>query len=263
VSASLTVSVQEQTSSVFVINQLYQAPNVTAIVPDHGPVVGSVVTVLGANFGLTAIAAANRTVWFGGREAVDTQYISDSQLVVQVAADVGRYHVVRAVVANVSSDPLSQAPVVVLWRFDAPLIAAFTPTHGPSAGQFVVTGIGRNFGPASLNGDVDVSKALTVTVNNVTCSEVVRLNDTVFTCRAPAGVNANLSVVATVGYQSSREDVRFAYDEPFILSYNVSGQTLLAVAAVGGADLVVTGGNFGVAAGAAPQRVSMQFGGTQ
>jgi hypothetical protein len=101
------------------------------------------------------------------------------------------------------------------WRYDAPIVTFMYPDIGATAGGFVMTLKGRNFGTRDWG-----EGTVLVTIAGQPCTETTWLSDNVIECIVPKGVGARHPVEVTVGGQvypprDSAEMLLFSYNRKF------------------------------------------------
>ncbi|WP_345718827.1 beta strand repeat-containing protein [Kineosporia mesophila] len=194
------------------------APTVTALTPDAGPLSGgTAVTVSGTGFTLAS------TVAFGGAAAASVQFISPSQLiaVLPVRGSAGGVNVV------VTTAYGSSGPGNTFTYTDAPTISSVSPGAGPLSGGTTVTLAGSGLTGAS-GVTFDGVAAVSYTVNS----------DASITAVAPAGSPGNAVVRVTTVGGSSTGVFRYA-NVPI-----VSGVSPVAGPEAGGTLVTVDGSGF-------------------
>jgi hypothetical protein len=184
--AQVRVTVAGQQSNA--VGFTYDAPRLTAILPARGPTAGgTTVTLTGSSFGTTP------TVSFGSAAA---HVVAASQTTIMVMAPAGQGNV--PVVVS-SSGATSNA---LRFDYDAPAIAAITPTSGPAAGGTRITITGSSFGTSG----VAMVGGVPATPVSWTHGQVVAIT--------PAGTGGtDAAVVLTVGGKASNV-VTFRYTCP-------------------------------------------------
>ncbi|HYD49457.1 MAG TPA: IPT/TIG domain-containing protein [Terriglobales bacterium] len=168
----------------------HQAPLLESVAPASAPTAGgATLTIFGSNFGPSGLSS----VQVGNVNCPITS-ASDSRISCTLPAGTGT----AAVVVTAGG----QASNSGVFRYDAPLITAISPTTGPAAGGALLTIDGSNFG----NSLADI--AATVDGNDCPIEE---LSDARITCTLPAGNGTQRIVLVRVALQTSNA-VPFDYD---------------------------------------------------
>ncbi len=213
-SSSLQVSVGSQVSASLAFT--YDPPSLTGVTPANGPTAGgNSITISGSSLGTSA------TVTLGGQTCPVTSQ-THSQIVCTAPPNEGTGLQIQAIVANVASN-------VVSYSYDAPVLSTVNPTTGGTAGGYLVTVTGTNFG---LSGQVRI--------NSASCATSTR-SHTQIVCTLPAGMGLTNPITVSVGARTSNS-INFAYSAPTITS--VAPQSLTSS---GGSAITITGTNFGTA----------------
>lgn len=213
---AVSVTVSGQTSNSLFFS--YAPPSVVSISPNRGTTAGrSLLTILGSSFG------SNPTVTIGGVICpVQSINSTHTQLVVLSPAGVGSN--LDVVVTNASTSRpgiLSRG-----FSYDAPVVTSLSAATGPSGGGTLITITGNGFSP-NINLD-------SVTIGDLSAPVQSASSDgTQLVIKTPAGEGTNLSVVVTVGGQTSNPSL-FNYAPPAIQSFSpasgpASGNTLLTI----------------------------------
>src|SRR5262249_41452514 len=157
------------------------APHIDSLVPARGAV-GSVVYILGSNFGPTQ---GNGFVTFSGKTPAITSW-SPTQIVLTVPTGTTSGNVVVTAAGGIASN------AVAFTVTPAPAITSLTPATGGFGSSFTIAG--TNFGLTQGNGKV--------TLNGVPCT-VTSWGDTSIVARVPDGVTTGDVVVTAAGGVSS------------------------------------------------------------
>ena len=152
----------------------------------------------------------------------------------------------QPVVVVVSTQSSAGRSPPVLWSYDPPTVSSIWPVSGPTAGApltnvttdsinyalgppVIVTVRGTNLGNDTTVGQLTLvqpaSEATAAVAQGraplpdivVNASFVISWNHTTVVFRLPPGSGVDLRVMATVGGQSSSDDVEFNYDPPSVL----------------------------------------------
>jgi hypothetical protein len=196
------------------------APVVTAVTPNAGPVAGgTVVTVTGSGFtGATSVT-------FGGVAGTSLSVVNDTSLLVTTPA-----HTAGTVDVIVTT-PLGTSANTAADNFvfgSGPVISSLSPTSGPIAGGTVVTITGTGF-----------TGATSVSFGGTTATPTV-VNDTSLTVVTPAHANgdANVTVTTPVGTSAA---VTFSYGTGSTVTYTLYFRwTLLVWSGKEGAPITAT-----------------------
>jgi hypothetical protein len=203
----------------------YNPPSVSSAFPASGPTIGgTLVTLTGDNFGPPGTIA---TVTVGGAPGSSVSVINNSTITFLSPAGTGISKNIIVTVEAQSSIP------VPLWSYNPPLAVSSSPSSGPTTGGTMVTLTGNNFGPAGT--------MASVTIDGVSCTEVVVTGHTILTFKTPAGAGINQNVIVTVAGQSSAPAPIWSYAAPVLTSLTPSqGPTN------GGTFVTAIGNNFGL-----------------
>jgi hypothetical protein len=217
---------------------IYSPPEITSLNPDHGPMSGTIITLVGKNFGpqTGVFVSASATRLDGQPLLLTSAHISDTSIVVIMPSDYSNQYQISVGVGP-STASLSSSNYQT-YLVDAPQVISLVPPSGPSAGGITLTIFGDNFAPAY---DIRV----TVSVNDVSCP-IDTMNLTCITCQLPAGAGGNKVVKVTRKFSSDpREDVEspvgalFSYNAPI-----VSG--IMPITGSIGSTLTISGSYFGI-----------------
>lgn len=213
----------------------YTGPAVTGVAPFNGPTVGgTVISVSGRNFGLTA-----PTITVGGRPCpllLPFAPAADHGLV-RCRTPAGQNTGLPVIVTVNGQTSPTAATAAGLFSYDVPVVSWVSPTGGPTSGRelgarldgmnygvgprIVQTVAGVNFG---LSGSVFLRPfnnpdPLAVAVS-VPAGDVLSWNHTHVVFYMPEGFGAGLKVVVAAGSQESTitTPVTFSYDPPVVFN---------------------------------------------
>ncbi|HUX33533.1 MAG TPA: IPT/TIG domain-containing protein [Gemmatimonadaceae bacterium] len=197
------------------VSYAYDAPALSALSPASGPAAGGTsVDLTGINFGL------NPTVTFGGVAATVVSHTHTTITVTSPAGTPGASVPVIVTVAGQASNALS-------FTYDSPVIAAITPSHGPTTGGTSVTISGTNFGASpTVRFGAQIAPVTSATATSIVVT-------------SPPG-EGTVPVVVTAGSAQSAP-VSFAYDAPALTAI-----TPASGPAAGGTSVDLTGIDFGL-----------------
>ena len=221
----------------------YDGPMIERLSPPNGPTIGgTAVTIIGANFGSSDVARDDMSVKVGNVPCSKADWESDTSISCIVPPGVGAINDVKIVLNGLSTPGCPKLPdgedgvdCASLFRYDAPVIAAVDPNHGPTTGGYTVTLTGDNYGASKTS--------LKLFVGQDACEKSTYVSNTMAKCQVPAGVGIT-HVVAEVEGQRSNDaeddtDV-FSFDAPKLISINPSEGN-----PEGGQLVTLQGTNFG------------------
>jgi len=226
----------------------YERPVIEGLEPDHGVAKGGTeVMITGRNFGPlgehpVAYIDVDRgtddfgeTVNVGRTPCQRTRWISDSKLECLTPAGVSQ---LRTTIVSVGGQNSSEAGAE-LWDYDAPVVDAVEPSHGPPRGGYALRILGANFGTVNATN-------FEVRIGKYACREVQWRSDNLIECVVPPGVGTNLTVkVGPIGeadgqFNPESDRALFSFDAPRV--FRVSpGEARIH----GGAVISIHGLNFG------------------
>jgi hypothetical protein len=205
------------TSTATLVVQTAPPPSITSLNPTFG-LVGTSVTIAGANFGATQ---GTSTVTFNGIAATPTSWATTSITVpVPAGATTGN---VMVTVGGVASNG------VVFTVTSPPSITSLSPTSGPVGSSVFI--IGTNFGPPGNN---------TVTFNG-TAATIFGLTGTTISVVVPSGATTG-NVVVTVSGVVSNGVIFTVTPPPSITSLSPTSGPV-------GSSVTIAGANFGASQG--------------
>ena len=228
----------------------YFAPNLTAIDPANGPILGQIdITFYGKNFGQNDYDA---TASIGGTPCPQMNFTSDTSIVCIGPVGVGILHA-AAITVKGQSDELPAG--VQMFCYDAPVTEMVIPDFGPTTGGINISIVGANFdltprpADAHFGSDNDyVGK---------TAATATYVSDTAVRLVLPPGIGISHRVALTIlGYEREVTN-RFSYLAPRITSLfnsSVNAPTLSQ-----GQIATIIGDNFGTTN---PLSATARFGGT-
>jgi hypothetical protein len=219
----------------------YAAPTVTNVVPNNGPLSGgTTLTITGTSFGTSGSVTINGI----SCPITDTSSYTHTTMKCMLPAGSGAYSLLIVTVSSQTSSPW-------IFSYDPPALDSTTPlvpTSGPTAGSFVVTINGQNFGASTG----------TVTIGGISCPVVGgSWSNTQVQCTVAAGQGTGLSVIVTTpAAQSNPANTLFRYSPPVLTfmtptsSETIAGPVLklngtslgtVGSISVGGNDCPITG----------------------
>jgi hypothetical protein len=202
----------------------YEAPKITKIVPNAGPAIGEVVTILGSNFGTTDSKTLRAKI--GGKPCLSIKWVSDAKLLCSVPPLADKAHSLSiSLDGNVGT--LANAFVV-----NGPHVLSVEPSRWPATGKTTLTIHGTGFG---LTDSQPV-----VTIGAAACLDTTWVNDKEITCQVQPGLAAELDVSVTVAGLKGTKDRGFE-----LLAPQIDSITPSAFPATGGEKLVIQGESFG------------------
>ena len=196
-------------------------------------------------------------VLIDGRSCLEVSIVSSKILRCLVPEGIGKNLSVAVITGNQTSTSVTgeerlnrlakpstaELPVMLpseQFRYDAPVVTFMYPDVGPTAGGFVMTLKGRQFGTRNWGNDT-----VQVNIAGQPCTLTTWLSDNVIECIVPKGVGARHPVQVIVGGQvyppeNSDEMLLFSYNAPIVLDVEPkNGPT------EGGFEIIITGRNFG------------------
>ena len=227
--------------SVTVVNAFsYDAPTISSLVPLYGPSIGgTVLTVIGTNFGSTAVVTFNGTL-NAATAQVCTQVglgQSNEQITCTVPRNQGPLIPVYVTVSGQQSQPL-------YFSYNAPTITTVTPLLANTDGSTAITLSGASFGLGSN---------FTLTLNSTTLLTPTQFSDSIIVFTLPAGTGTKLPLALVVAAQAasySQGALLLSYSPPTISMVrgcsSFSGATATFCDTGGlGMVIAITGTNFG------------------
>ncbi len=230
---SITISGQ---SFSLVSTFTYDAPYINVLTPTNGPSAGSIITLIGRNFGpdgLSPFVTATGTyvtvnsvpclLPIDGIQPI----INDSYIRCRPQPDTVNNAVVRVSVYNQLSFESA-----LIYKFDAAIVTGIVPPNGPTGGGTRFVLYGYNFGPSSF--------VFSVLIGPNAATACVHHNDTTVSCTTPAGDNSGRVVsLSAWPQQTVPAPVSFLYDVPRVIGVSPpTGPT-------SGGPITITGENFG------------------
>ncbi|MBH0130969.1 IPT/TIG domain-containing protein [Salinibacterium sp. NK8237] len=199
-----------------------EAPTVTSIAPDEGPLVGGTeVTITGTGF-------TNATgVSFEGEDGTSFEVVSDTEIIVTTPAGV------EGAAAVVVLHPAGNADAGDFTYVAAPTVSAMVPVLGPIAGGTTVTITGTGF-----------TGTTGVTFGGIPATSFDILSETTIEVETPAHSAGPVAVVV----EHTGGDVA-AGDFTYLASPSVSGLTPSSGPLAGGTVVTITGTGFTGATG--------------
>ncbi len=232
-SIAVTIAGQEfTTANAFT----YDAPFINVLTPTNGPSAGSIITLIGRNFGpdgLSPFVTATGTYVTVNSVPcllpVDNiqPIMNDSYIRCRPQPDTVNNAVVRVSVYGQFS-----IESALIYKFDPAIVTGIVPLNGPTSGGTRFMLFGYNFGPSSF--------VFSVLIGANAATACVHLNDTTVSCTTPAGDNSGRGVsLSAWPQQTVPAPVLFLYDVPRVIG--VSPLT----SPTSGGPITITGENFG------------------
>jgi hypothetical protein len=196
----------------------YQAPVISTVTPANAGTAGGIPLVIGgSNFG----PSSSVTV---GPSACPITSLTATQITCTLPTGIGLNVPVIVSVITLTSNTFA-------YNYGSPSLSGISPTSGDTAGGYVLTLSGSNFGAAV--GSVSVAGAPCAPQSG-------QWGHTQIICVMPAGQGVNQGVTVTAGGQTTTA-VNFNYNAPTLTSLSpLSGPT------GGGIPLTLSGTNFGI-----------------
>lgn len=220
----------------------FDAPQITKLVPDHGPSTGGfTLTVQGLNFGTVD---SHPQIKVGGHNCKSTGWKSNEEVYCVVPQGTG---LAKQVQVEVLGQPSKPQGAKAVFSYDGPMVTGLDPANGPTIGGTHVTILGENFG-------YEADKSIGAKLDNIPCSSVSWLSMSSALCIAPPGTGAEkqiqveldgLKSPACPGTAEGKVDdakcgALFRYDKPLIADVKPDhGPTS------GGYFIRVSGDNYG------------------
>ena len=240
----------------------YAEPSVMKVIASTLDTSGSVVTIIGENFGVqtphVSILGAN------GEEAGECQVITNSHTNIECQTPNGRGTNVYSVFvksANQWSAVLAYAGLLrgglpQVTYMDPIITKIITPEERSTSGQFVLRIVGENFGgneTTLAGGDASGGQGVEISVGYRLCAPIVRLTHTSVECIVPeteGGVDNGIRVVVLGRFSSGTVEqasdiARLSFSKPVIES--IQGWPSSGMPTAGGRNITVIGRNFGLA----------------
>lgn len=224
-------------------NFAYDGPKITLLSPPNGPTIGgTAVTIEGVNFG-SKEAGKDMSVRVGNVPCSSSAWESETSVSCIIPPGVGAANEVQIVLNGLSTPGCPKIEdgeegaglCASLYRYDAPVIAAVQPNHGPTTGGFEVSLPGDNYGTSPTS--------LKLSVGGEACERSTWVSNTMAKCFVPAGVGITHVVAEVEGQKSddSKDDSDvFSYDAPKLTMINPSSGN-----PEGGLLVTLEGKNFG------------------
>jgi large repetitive protein len=215
----VTVTTPSGTSSTSPDDLFTYGPTVSMLSPAFGPAAGGTsVTITGTDFtGATAVD-------FGTNPATSFTVVSGTSITAESPAGTSAVDVTVTTPSGVS--PISPADVFTY----APTVSAVDPTHGPAAGDTLVTITGTGFTGATAV-DFGTAPATNLTV----------VSDTSLTVDSPAGTGTvDVTVTTPSGTSATSSHDQFTY----VAAPVISGLNPTLGPEVGGTVVTITGTGF-------------------
>ena len=228
----------------------YYGPNLTAIDPANGPILGQQnITMYGRNFGQNDYAA---TASIGGTPCPRMHFTSDTSMACVGPIGVGVGHAAAITVAGQSDQlPLS----VQYFCYDAPITDLIIPDYGPTTGNVNLTIVGANFDLTSHPAQAHFGSDSDYT--GKTSTNAYWLADTTAKVLLPPGIGIAHTVALTIlGYEEFVNNT-FSYMAPRTAS--LLNASTNAPTRSQGAIATLIGDNFGTAN---PLSTAARFGST-
>jgi len=204
----------------------YSAPTITSFTPSSLPTSGSLVTLVGSNFGANTVAKF--TITHPTMTIVPAvslfSYASHTQLVVNIGASVGTNFVLNVAVGN-------QA-VTNTFSYNPPTVTSISPSTIATTGG-TITVLGTNFGTSTSFISVS-STAATTSITSLSQTQMILL--------IGAGKGSSNTLTITIGGQTV--STTFGYIAPTITSITSSTGSVYS-----GATITIFGSNFGTTGG--------------
>jgi len=204
------------------VNYNYAQPVITTFTPQNHPARGgTLITINGANFG------PSPSVKIFNRDCIISNYntTTQSQIVCTTPAAEGRSQPILITTGGYSTS-------VTGYNVYLPVITSITTAdnlHPTTAHDITIQG-------------TDFSVSANAQANSATCSNPVRsaaVSYDIVVCQIVAGAGRNIPVIMSVAGQESAA-FNYNYDAPVI-----TGASLFAADTTGGAEVTLTGRNFG------------------
>ena len=225
----ISITVAGQPSDL-VLGFNYQPPNVTAITPLNGVVLGgNLLRVYGSNFGFVdtfPYASIGDSSIAAGTSCTSNIWTSDTAMTAVTPAGRSLPH---DVFVHIPGFAVSKGSLVGAWSYDVPFLTSITPGNAPTQGTTVITIRGKNFiDPPVIN--IGSTSATTITL----------ISDVELRLNAPPGIGKDHGVSGTFDGEQSLGVIQFSYDAPVITHIDpVNGPT------IGGYFVTIFGQNFG------------------
>ena len=221
----------------------YNPPSITSISPVNGPTSGGgVITLYGANFGLSAIVTFNNPSGAGSSLVCSPYGLGQSHTQIQctVPGFVGANVPIYATVSNQVSNGYP-------YSYNPPTIMSIIPLSAPTQGGTLITFNGTNYGNGLSFGTINYA----LTFANTAVTNVSLVNQTLFTFTAPPGTGPSVPFTFIVGGQAATYlgTAAFSYQSPVIT--RVSGCDLSSTTAAVNCEpttvsiISIYGSNFG------------------
>jgi len=202
----------------------FDAPLITLISSQNGPMAGRRVSLLGLNFGQVDVSP---TVKLGQTSAAAPSWVADSLVTFQTPSAAA-----SGLVASLQIG-ITIANSSLTFTYDAPVLSAIASGNGPTAGGSTLTIFGANLG-----GDVF---SPVVQIGGVACA-VLSSSLNRITCTVPAGAGTGRAIAVSVNGLVSTRASAFSYDSPVVRGIVPANGPLIGLATI-----TISGINFGAA----------------
>jgi hypothetical protein len=215
----------------------YDAPVVTMFSPANGAVMGSVITLLGSNFGVKPAQGSLSTstkpaVSVGAVPCTSTDWISDSQITCALPSGYGAAKAVAvtvsqtyipplALMATMRADQLQQRAAAEFERtvhtamykgafsYDIPVMTRLMPSNGPVFGGASITAMGFNFGTPTPD-------KTTLMLGSTACEITSWISNNMVVCKQSPGSSLGLTVSLNTDGIAGEFTKGFSYDSPVV-----------------------------------------------
>jgi hypothetical protein len=198
-------------------------PQVTAVTPADGPVVGNTAVTITGNYFTTT---PDTTVTFGGSSAVNMVVVNSSMITCQTPA-----HSAGSVDVVVTNSNGSGTLTNGFTYHNPPSIALVIPNNGPVTGGTAVTISGNDFTPVGTT---------MVTFGGTVATNVVVVNTTTITCDTPAHSPGQVDVVVSNDFGLDTLVNGYTYNDPPLVSIVTPADGPIA----GGTAVTISGNYF-------------------
>ena len=194
----------------------HRSPKILSVSPNNSPTAGNVIVTLAVqNIGISGEDFPVITLKAGGAyySCTAVQQLNDTSVKCKVPSTA--YPGPASVRIQVGDQFYENAADENLFRYQNPEVVSVAPSVNLDlAGNELITITGNNFGVCQGC----LSPQLAVTIGGRSCSNVIRINDTIITCRTPSYFGGNLPIVVTVESFSSVPVNLLSYKPPQVLN---------------------------------------------